>query len=65
MCITQDVMDCCFCRVVQSVPCIHLTVCHVNLSVKTASHASISPGFVMETETAQMEVMRARHYAVM
>jgi len=52
-------------RVVQSIPCIHLTVCHVNLSVKTASHASISPGFVTETETAQMEVMRARHCAVM
>jgi len=52
-------------RVVQSVPCILLTVCHVNLGVKTTSHASFSLGFVTETETAQMEVMRARHCAVM
>jgi hypothetical protein len=52
-------------RVVQSVPRIHLTVCHVNLGVKTTPHASFSPGFVTETETAQMEVMRARHCAVM
>lgn len=47
-----------FSRVVRTVPLIHLTACRVNLSVKTASPVSTSPGFVMGTETALVVVMR-------